>query len=98
MVTVIHVLGHLLPWALLAWILAAPSLRRVDFILPAVILLALPFVQRAVMARRFRQSPLGVLVHPIAIACLIAVQWWSFHLDRTGRRSWRGRRTSPVPS
>ena len=97
MVTVLHVVGHLMPWALLAWALADPSLRRVGILVPLLILLCMPFLQRAIMAWRFRQAPLGVLLHPISIACLIGVQWWSYKLDRTGNRHWRGRNAFGVP-
>ena len=98
MVTFIHLVGHLLPWGLLVWMLISDHGHDSWLLASVLLVLALPIIQRAAMARRFRQSPLGVLVHPGAIACLIAVQWWSYLLDRTGRRSWRGRVASPEPS
>ena len=97
-VTLLHVVGHLMPWGILAWALAVPEQRNPWLIALTVLVILLPILQRMVMARRFRQPLLGVLIHPFAIMCLIAVQWWSFHLDRTGRRQWRGRRASPAPS
>ena len=98
MVTILHAVGHLLPWGLLGWLLFGGE--PLDPFLLSLVLgtLLLPFIQRAAMARRFQQSPLGVFVHPFAITCLIAVQWWSYLLDRSGRRSWRGRLATPDPS
>lgn len=52
---------------------------------------ALQLAQRAAMAARFRQSWLGAALHPVGMACLLAIQWRSWWLHRTGRRSWRGR-------
>ena len=98
MVTVLHAIGHLLPWGLLGWLLFGSDPVNPLLLSLVLVILLLPFMQRAAMARRFQQSPLGVVVHPFAIACLIAVQWWSYLLDRTGRRSWRGRLATPDPS
>ena len=98
MVTLIHVIGHLMPWGLLAWLLLGDMAGRNWLLVATSVVLLLPFIQRAAMARRFRQSPLGVVLHPFAILCLTSVQWWSFLLDRTGRRSWRGRVATAAPS
>lgn len=94
MVTVMHFFGYLLPWALLIWILANGGFARDETVIQlalVVALLLLPIVQRFVMAWRFQQSMLSPLLHPFAIACLTAVQWWSLYLDRTGKRQWRER-------
>lgn len=96
MVTVMHVLGHILPWVILVLVLLDPDLRTPSLAAASVVLVLLPLFQRAVMAWRFRQSPLVVLLHPMSICCLIGVQWWSWVLDRTGRRQWRGRSTPVV--
>lgn len=96
-VTLVHLLGQLLPWALLIRGLLAPS-EQGWLIAGAALVIALPVVQRMVMARRFRQPLIGALIHPLAIVCLTAVQWWSFRLDRTGRRHWRGRVASSPAS
>lgn len=98
MVTLIHMIGHLMPWGLLVWLLLGDMAGRNWLLVATSVVLLLPFIQRAAMARRFRQSPLGVLLHPFAILCLTSVQWWSFLLDRTGRRSWRGRVATAAPS
>ena len=43
------------------------------------------------MAIRFRQSWLGVLLHPVGILAMTVIQWWSLVLALRGRREWRGR-------
>jgi hypothetical protein len=57
----------------------------------ALIAIACGLVFRVLLARRFRQSWLNIPLHPVSIATLTAVQWWSLWLDRTGRRGWKGR-------
>jgi hypothetical protein len=49
-------------------------------------------VTRLVLALRFRQSWLGALLHPIGVAILIAIQWYSWFLRRAGRGiAWKNR-------
>jgi hypothetical protein len=52
---------------------------------------ALQVVQRALMARRFGQSWVSVVLHPLGIAALIAIQWASWWKHLRGQRSWKGR-------
>lgn len=53
---------------------------------------ALPFATRLVLALRFRQSLVGVLLHPLSVLALLAIQWTSLLRDLRGRPStWRGR-------
>jgi hypothetical protein len=33
----------------------------------------------------------AIAVHPVTIATLVAIQWRSWWLHRTGRRTWKGR-------
>lgn len=48
---------------------------------------------RLVYARRFRQSLLGAILHPVGVALVLAIQWAAFVGARLGRgRRWRGRR------
>lgn len=46
---------------------------------------------RLILAARFRQSIPSALLHPIGVALMTAIQWWSWYLALTGRRTWRGR-------
>ena len=97
-ITVWHVLGHLLPWVVIT-AAAAQMLTQSDAsrerpqtaLVLAVLAVVCALLYRALLAARFRQSWLNVPLHPISIAMLTAVQWWSLWLDRTGRRGWKGR-------
>jgi len=97
-ITVWHVLGHLLPWVVIA-AAATQMLTQSDAsrerpqtaLVLAVLAVVCALLYRVLLAARFRQSWLNVPLHPISIAMLTAVQWWSLWLDRTGRRGWKGR-------
>ncbi len=53
---------------------------------------ALSFATRFVLALRFRQSLVGVLLHPLSVLALLAVQWTSLLRELRGQPStWRGR-------
>ena len=43
------------------------------------------------LAARFQQSLLSVVLHPVGITLMTLIQWHSLILAKTGRRSWRGR-------
>ncbi len=72
-------------------------------ILPAVLMLlapgwmaALALVAsvgfRLVLAARFRQPWIAAVLHPLGVAALLAVQWWSLIRAARGRpATWRGR-------
>ena len=52
----------------------------------------LSFATRLVLALRFRQSLVGVLLHPLSVLALLVVQWTSLLRELRGRPStWRGR-------
>lgn len=94
-ITVWHALGHLLPWAVLA-----VALSRGEWSLGPMLAagaLASGFATRTALAARFRQSWLNVPLHPLSMAALSAVQWWSLYLERAGRRGWKGR-TAGAPA
>lgn len=88
--TVLEGVGILLPWI---WLPAAVAIGGVPLApkLLAAGAIAAQLVQRAVLMVRFRQPLECVLLHPVSIALLLAIQWRSWWLDRTGRRVWRGR-------
>ncbi len=97
-ITVWHVLGHLLPWVVITAAVAqmltqsdASRERPQTALILALLAVASGLLYRVLLAARFRQSWLNVPLHPISIAMLTAVQWWSLWLDRTGRRGWKGR-------
>ncbi len=89
LITVLHLIGHVLPWGLLAgWAMgvvppAAAALAT------AAILAGLS--ERCLLARRFAQGWPTVMLHPIGILAMTALQWWSWLLAISGQRSWKGR-------
>ncbi|HMB74320.1 MAG TPA: glycosyltransferase family 2 protein [Gammaproteobacteria bacterium] len=80
--------GHVLPYLLLPFVWTSPVLSAIVL---AAILLALS--TRALLALRFRQSWLGVVLHPAGVAALILIQWYALY-RRAVRRpvTWKGRR------
>ena len=74
--------GQVLPAVLL---LVAPNL-------PAALALCCGIGLRLVLAARFRQPMLSAILHPLGVAGVLAVQWWSLlRAARGGKASWRGR-------
>jgi hypothetical protein len=53
----------------------------------------LSYVPRGLLAMRLRQSWIGVLLHPVAVAIFVAVQWVAFVRACSGRGpvAWKGR-------
>ncbi len=78
----VFALGHALYWS---W-----STTAVVILILATVL---SFIPRALSAVRFRQSLMGVILNPIAIALFIALQWWAMLRAMLGRKpiAWRGR-------
>jgi len=96
--TVVHTVGHVLPPLLVTGMLIESLVRR-DAPPALAYLLGLaawtvPVVQRVVTADRLGHAAIGALVHPFGTVIMIGVQWWSFYLHVTGRRTWRGRDAS----
>lgn len=86
-VTAVHALTALVPVAVLvAWSsvpMPTPALAASS--------LAMAFAQRAIIHRRVRLPVWVVALHPLSIAVMTLIQWHSFVLHLTGRRTWRGR-------
>jgi hypothetical protein len=90
-VTILHLIGHVMPWVFLLGAALVPSWRSPWAIGLAIAAIATALLQRSLLASRLRQPIASVLWHPLAILLSIAVQWRSWWLHVTGRRSWRGR-------
>ncbi len=74
--------GQVVPAVLM---IAAPSW-------PAALALAAGIGTRLILAMRFRQPLLSALLHPLGIAALLVVQWFSLvRAARGGQATWRGR-------
>ncbi|MDQ6626306.1 MAG: glycosyltransferase [Verrucomicrobiota bacterium] len=80
-ITVLLVAGQVLPFALLA--------TGSAWSLVAAILALLP---RVLSMRRFQQPLASVILHPFAIAALVAIQWYALFRYLLGKpASWKGR-------
>ncbi|MBA4119544.1 MAG: glycosyl transferase [Isosphaera sp.] len=90
-ITAMHGLGHLWPWAAVALLGsgAVPAGGPTWWLAGAGVLV--PMAERALLAARFGQPWLGVALHPLGVAMLTAIQWWSLWLHLRGRRAWKGR-------
>lgn len=88
-ITIYHGLGQMLPWIVMALALASGVWTGGATMSAAAIGCAL--VLRLLLAARFSQSYWNIVLHPVSMLMLSAVQWRSWWLDRTGRRGWKGR-------
>ena len=88
--TLLEAGGILLPWAWLAAAAASGGMPLGPTVL-AWFAVGAQLVQRALLAARFSQPVSCVLLHPVSIALLLAIQWRSWWLHVTKRRSWKGR-------
>lgn len=85
--------GHVLPWLLLGWALLAGSPDGTGLIAGAA--LAGPAF-RLFLAMKFRQDPVGALLHPVGVTVLLAIQFWALVLELRARPAeWRGRSYRP---
>jgi glycosyltransferase involved in cell wall biosynthesis len=87
--TLLHVVGHAGAWVLAPLALAMGWSPLVWA--PALAACVLQVAQRWMIARRVDHARSSVWLHPVGVTLMTAVQWWSLWLQRTGRRSWRGR-------
>ena len=88
--TTLHVLGHVVPAALLvAWLcgMQLPPIALGCFLAALVA----GILTRALLAIRFHQPWIGVALHPATMLLMTVIQWRSWWLAKTGRRAWRGR-------
>jgi hypothetical protein len=89
--------GQILPVALVAWGLAGGWRGWPWWAIPvACIAAALTWLPRFVDAVWFRQSLTSGLVHPVAVAVFLAIQWTALVRRQLGiKTSWRGRPLAP---
>lgn len=84
----------LLGGAMLPWVTLIGSLlnRSLPAFLVSLVALALAHLPRALAARRFRQSWLGVVCHTPAVMSFVTLQWVALFNSLSGRQvAWRGR-------
>lgn len=88
--TVLHFVGHILPWVLLpfALVLMGPTSPEA---LVAALAVGISLVQRLLLAGRTGHTPWSAVLHPVGVGVMTIIQWWSYWLHLSGKRSWRGR-------
>ena len=98
--TVVLIGGQVLPWLLLLLVAARGAgvvSSRVALALSATACAA-SLAVRAAAARRFRQSWLGAVLHPLGVLVLVAIQWFALLRKATGRPAqWKGRSYAAGP-
>jgi glycosyltransferase involved in cell wall biosynthesis len=92
--TLTHALAHVLPCVVWVLMLMGKAPTWAGLLAGGAIAVAL--AQRLVLALRLRTSVLGALLHPLGVTLMTLIQWHSYLLHLTGRRSWRGRTLSPA--
>jgi hypothetical protein len=95
LITVLHLVGHVLPWAIVLGGLLGQCSPAATALAGIAIVLAV--AERALLSRRFAQGWTTVLLHPLGILTMTVLQWWSWALALTGRRSWKGRSGTACP-
>ncbi|MEO1007304.1 MAG: glycosyltransferase family 2 protein [Planctomycetota bacterium] len=90
--TVMHLLGHALPWLVgLAGVIRGQWADPSPGLVLAGVAIALQVLQRLLLAARFRLPLATAVLHPLGVLAMTAVQWDSLRRHATGTRSWRGR-------
>ena len=94
--TVWLALANIVPVASLPWMLAAGSPPGTATMAFAIILGLAPRIDAAI---RFRQKWVGVVLHPVGVTVLLALQWWALFRGWAGRPvGWKGRAHPSSPS
>jgi hypothetical protein len=89
--TVVLLCGQVLPFVL-ALVAVFDLASRMEVFLVALCAHGLAIFPRAAIALTFRQSKIGVELHPVAIMLLLAVQWYAIVRTVIGKPvGWKGR-------
>ncbi|WP_263376888.1 glycosyltransferase family 2 protein [Granulicella aggregans] len=90
-ISLVLVLGQIVPYLLAISLLAGHEVKPEVAVYIAVAVAAAWF-PRVLAARAFRQDWRGALLHPLGIAVLLAIQWYSLTRKLTGGAvSWKSR-------
>lgn len=93
--TLMNLFGHVLPplVVVLLPVLSAATGTGVELVPWGIALAATaaPITQRVLTADRLKHAAIGALLHPVGVVLMSAIQWRSFYLHATGKRTWRGR-------
>lgn len=103
LLTVLHMVGHLLPWFVIGGALLGSAVKSIGgtgvsvaahsstVIGLALFAIMIALSERFLIAIRVQQRFVGAALHPVGIALLTAIQWYSFYLHVRGKREWKGR-------
>ena len=84
--------GAVLPVPLLVVVLANASTEAPATVLIAWAAAVLSYLPRLLEVRRFRQRPISAALHPLGVATLLVLQWYSFTRKLLGRpAAWKDR-------
>ena len=90
LITVIHLIGHLLPWVVVIYSVSTGDWLPVATPI-SIAAIVMMLGMRIALAIRYRQAPVGPFLHPVAVIATTIMQWWSLFAHLRGTRSWRGR-------
>lgn len=90
LVTALHLVGHVAPAAFLLYGAAVGRPADLATLLAGLAVLVAA-TERLTFAARYEQRILSALLHPVGVALMTVIQWYSLYLAKTGRRSWKGR-------
>ncbi|MFN9367210.1 MAG: glycosyltransferase family 2 protein, partial [Planctomycetia bacterium] len=95
--TVLLAGGQVLPFVLVVWGIATRCAGWPRWAWPlAVAAVLLAWLPRLLAACRFGQSVSSAVVHPVAVALFLAIQWTALVRKRLGfQTAWRGRSLAP---
>jgi hypothetical protein len=81
--------GQVLPWLLLPYVIAVRDSASLKWIEMACAASLLP---RVISIWRFRQRPIGAILHPVGVALLLVLQWLALLRKLLGAQAtWKGR-------
>lgn len=87
--TVLLLGGHVLPWLVLLAALVSGDRVAADL---AAVACALPLLARVLQSWKCREPMAAIVLHPLGVALLVALQWVALGRALAGRPStWRGR-------
>ena len=90
--TLVLLLGQVLPFVLVALALASPALRSTPVLVCAITACVAAMLPRLLASIRFRQPLRGALLHPLGIVVLLVLEWWALLHQLRGRTvTWKAR-------
>jgi hypothetical protein len=89
--TVLLLGGQVLPFVLTVCLVAWPG-APASYLAASVAAVAMVWGMRCVCAVRFAHPWTGIVLHPVGVSLLVAVQWYALGLKAVGRGvAWKGR-------